>query len=133
MKNVLETLGAIIFMLLVLVLLSTVANASPNKSEQLSSIDIDEGEDVILGKYIVFHEYNDTVWDNTQVEIVTASAKTGKEYKQPKVRVPKYGNACRNINKSDLELLKNGINKIGIVYKNYANGERKITKIITKK
>lgn len=119
MKNVLETLGAIIFMLLVLALTSAVASASPNKSEQLNGI--------------VFHEYNDTIWDNTQVEIVTASAKTGKEYKQPKVRVPKYGNACRNINKSDLELLKNGINKIGIVYKNYTNGERKITKIITKK
>ena len=67
------------------------------------------------------------------VEIVYNSPKTGEPYATPKFRVLKYGNAMRVSDKTNAQRIVNReCTLVGVVFNNYQNGERKISKVIAK-
>jgi hypothetical protein len=76
----------------------------------------------------------DTVYVSIDsVQVVYNSPKTGEPYSTPKFRVLKYGNAMRVSDKTNAQKIANKQCKlVGVVFNNYANGERKISKVIAK-
>lgn len=67
------------------------------------------------------------------VEVVYNSPKTGEPYATPKFKVLKYGTAMRSSDKVNASKIVNKQCKlVGVVFNNYQNGERKISKVIAK-
>lgn len=67
------------------------------------------------------------------VQVVYNSPKTGEPYATPKFRVLKYGTAMRQSDKVNASKIVNKQCKlVGVVFNNYQNGERKISKVIAK-
>lgn len=76
----------------------------------------------------------DTVYVSIDsVQVVYNSPKTGEPYATPKFRVLKYGNAMRVSDKTNANKIVNReCTLVGVVFNNYQNGERKISKVIAK-